>query len=822
MKKVLLLAFCCFVLTTAWAQTTPVQMLTVKGVTIDSSTNKPLSYVTVTLEDATTQKAVKANLTKDDGSFELKAPAGKTYQLLFVSVGYQNKTVSLKGTGDEIKAGNITLSPSSSQIKEVSVTAQRPIMKREVDRISYDVQADPESKALTALDMMRKVPLLAVDANDNILLKGSGNYKILVNGRESALMAKSPSDVLKAMPADNIERIEVITTPPAKYDAEGLAGIINIVTKKNADQGYNASISGRYNSVFGPGLYGRASVKEGKLGFSFFAGTNHNNGFEAGSGNTQHIYGGQTITQTGTSTNKFQNYFGNTELSYEIDTLNLITASFELFHGSNPSSSDQFSNTVNPDGSIAQQYRQLSSGKNTFGGMDATLNYQLGFKHKKDRLLTLSYKFSYSPNSQYNDEMFTERLNAYQKDLPNFMQSNNAGAREHTIQVDYAEPLKSLTLEAGGKAILRDNFSNFQRSDLDSASNEYKPNDKFTDIFNYHQDVYSLYNSYQLKMNKWTAKAGLRLEHTTINADFTSATATLNDGYNNLIPSVSIQRSFKTSSINLGFTQRIQRPGIYQLNPFVDVSNPKFVSSGNPALRPELNNTFELNYSNFAKNSFNVGLSYQFSDNSIQNVSSLRTRPGTGGAPDTTITYTTFQNLGSNANLGLNVNTNLSITKKFTINLNGNVSKVWLRGTYNGEFYTNTGIIGNAFANVGYRFDGGYRVGIDAGFFSGNVTLQGSTSDFIYNSLVVTKEFFNKNATISLVANCPESKYHNDTSTTTTPQFEQYSYNQNPYRTFAIRFSYKFGKLNSDIKKNQHGIENDDTKGGKSGGNSGG
>src|ERR1700743_2459251 len=145
-------------------------------------------------------------------------------------------------------------------------------MKREGDRISYDVQADPESKALTALDMMRKVPLLSVDANDNIKMKGSSNYKILINGRESALVAKDPSDVLKAMPADNIEKIEVITTPPAKYDAEGLAGIINIITKKNADQGYNGQISGRYNSVYGPGYNFNGSYKQGKLGVSGYFG----------------------------------------------------------------------------------------------------------------------------------------------------------------------------------------------------------------------------------------------------------------------------------------------------------------------------------------------------------------------------------------------------------------------------------------------------------------------------------------------------------------------------------------------------------------------
>ena len=820
MKKLLLVAICCFLSAAGLAQTT-IQMLTVKGIVVDSNANKPLGYVTVTLQDAATKQSIKAGLSKDDGTFELKAAMGKTYQLALVSIGYKSKLINVTGAGPVIDLGKILIGVSSNQLSEVSVTAAKPIMTQEVDRISYNVQADPESKALDALDMMRKVPLLAVDANDNITLKGSGNYKILINGKESAMMAKDPSDVLKAMPADNIEKIEVITTPPAKYDAEGLSGIINIITKKNADQGYNASISGRYNSVFGPGLYGHASVKEGKFGVSMFLGTNYNNGFVAQSGNTENIFGSQTTTQSGPGYNKFHNGFGNAELSYEIDSLNLLTASIEFFHGISDQNANQFSNTVNYDGSVAQQYEQATSGNSSFGGTDATINYQIGFKRNKDQLLTLSYKFSYSPNTQYNNDIFTQRFNDYQSEQPNFFQNNTAGERSHTVQVDYAEPFKTLTLEAGAKAILRSDYSNFQQSDLDSVTNVYSANPLYTNDFNYQQDVYSLYNSYQLKMDKWTAKAGLRLEHTSINADFESADANVDQSYNNLIPSISIQRSFKTSSINFGFTQRIQRPGIYQLNPFVDDSNPKFISTGNPDLRPELNNTFELNYSNFSSNSFTAGLSYQFSNNSIQNVSSLKVDSGANNTRDT-VTSTTYENLGSNRTLGLNVNSNLTITKHLSISLNGFVSKVWLRGTYNGEFYQNSGISGNAFANAGYKFDSGYRIGIDAGFFSGGVNLQGRTSNAIYNSLVITKEFLNKKATISLVANNPEMKYQNYTSTTNTPQYSQYSYNQNPYRTFAIRFSYKFGKLNSEIKKNQHGINNDDSKGGgKSGGGNG-
>jgi outer membrane receptor protein involved in Fe transport len=809
MKQFLLLIFFCSLFTIASAQTTPAN-ITVKGIVIDSAVNKPLGYVTVVLQDATTKTSVKSTLTKDDGSFELKVAEGKTYQLTVAFIGYASKTVAVKAGSAIFDAGKIFMSASSKQLGEVSVTAVRPVMKREVDRLTYDVQADPESKAISALDMMRKVPLLSVDGDDKIKLKGSGNYKILVNGKESALMAKNPSDVLKAMPATNIERIEVITTPPAKYDAEGLSGIINIITKKNADQGYNGSVNMRYNSVWGPGYNLNATVKQGKFGLSGYAGFGNQKKANSSSESSQIQNATQSVlNQNGNGFMEGKYKYANAELSYEVDSLNLLTGSFEFFQGNFNQNSDQRSIQTNSDGTIAQAYRSTNINDRHDKGTDIAVNYQLGFKDQKDELLTASYKYSYSPGTQNNSNDFSERINFDKINNPNFRQYNKSGTKEHTFQLDYVYPFKKINLEAGGKAILRNNFSDYSRENQDAITSDYATDPSQTNIFNYHQDVYSAYNSYQIKFTKWTAKAGLRLEHTQISADFSDAP--LDRGYNNFIPSVSVQRSFKSSSVNFGFTQRIQRPGIYQLNPFVDNSNPKFVTTGNPQLRPELNNTFELTYSNFSKGSINAGLSYAFSNNSIQNVSTLID----------TVTYTTYQNLGSNRTLGLNLNTNFNITKQFTVSINGELSHIWLKGTYNGNFYTNDGYTGRAFGNLAYKFDGGYRLALDAGYFSGDVTLQGKSSAFIFNSYVVSKEFFKKTFTVSLVANNPYSKYRSYHGYTRTNDFYNTYSGTNPNRNFAIRLNYKFGKLNSEIKKNQRGINNDDTKGGgkSSGGN---
>lgn len=818
MKK-FLLSLLFLLLSAALFAQQPIKSIIVKGTVIDSATNKPLGFVTISLSDAATKQPVKSSLSKDEGTFEVKNLTPKPYTLSLVYVGYKAKTIAVKGNAD-FDAGKIVLSPSNSQLKEVSVSALKPLMKQEVDRLSYDVQADPESKALSALDMMRKVPLLAVDASDNIKLKGSGNYKILINGKESALVAKNPSDVLKAMPATNIQKIEVITTPPAKYDAEGLAGIINIITKKNADQGYNIGINGRINTIWGPGLNLNGNVKQGKFGMSAYTGFGRQNHQETGFGNFQGFKDGSAINQSGLNGFDGGYQYANAELSYEIDSLNLLTASIESFGNSFNNNGSQANINTNALGGVNNLYNLLNNGTGNFVGTDVALNYQLGFVKSKDQLLTFSYKYSHSPNTQSTHNEFINRTNYPAASFPSYNQFNNSGNREHTLQLDYVQPLKKITIEAGAKAILRSNFSEYHREDQDPITGLYTPNTAQTNDFDYHQDVLSIYNTYQFKFESWTGKVGARLEHTNINANFTSVGSTANPDYNNLIPSVSVQRKLKGSSINFGYTQRIQRPGIQQLNPFIDRSNPKFINTGNPNLRPELSNTFEMNYSRFGKNSFNAGLSYAFSNNAIQNVSLLQIENNNGKAD--TVTNTTYQNLGTNKTLGLNVNMSFPITPKLSFSINGQLSKIWLAGTFNGQQYKNTGFTGNAFGNAAYKFNKGYRFGIDAGYFSGDVTLQGQSSKFIYSSYVLSKEFLAKKATISLVANNPYSKYQVYRSSSKSADFAQNSFNQNYYRNFAIRFNYKFGKLNSEIKKNQRGINNDDTKGGgksTSGGN---
>ena len=506
--------------------------------------------------------------------------------------------------------------------------------------------------------------------------------------------------------------------------------------------------------------------------------------------------------QQGGQFNGNKNIYNSNELSYEIDSLNLLTASFNIFSGSGTNGNSQYTVQRDANDLVTQSYHLLSNGSGNFSGSDLGLNYQLSFKKHKDELLTVSYKYSHSDNKQTTD-VNADQINNYY--IPNYRQYNNSGSKEHTSQIDYVLPMKTWTIEAGGKLIARNNYSNFKTDTVDSHGN-YLANNGQENDFTYNQDVYSLYNSYQLKFTKWTFKGGLRLERTTVNAIFSSTNSSLDQGYNNLVPSLSAQLNLgKTSNLNFGFTQRIQRPGIFQLNPFVDSTNSKYISTGNPNLRPAVNNNFELSYGNFAKGSINISTHYAFSDNTIQSITTV---------VGNDVTKTTYANVGQNHTLGIDFNANYPFTKKLNFNVNAEFLQVWLKGTYNGAFYTNSGQQGHIFTNASYKFDKGLRIGTNVGFDSRYVLLEGRDNWYLGYGANASQDIFKGKGSISFSMNGPFSRYNTLDFFTKTPDFQTYNRNENIYRSFFLGFNYKFGKLNSEIKKNQRGIVNDDTSGG--------
>lgn len=788
---------CIFTLNSALAQENKHQ---ITGVIVDSLSQKGGEYFTVVLKKDSS--AIKSTVSDTHGKFTFVGIAGGQYTLILGSLGYKSKQLKLKLTQD-IDLGKIIASPSGNELKEVSVAGSRPIIKQEPDRIVYDIQADVENKVLSVLDMMRKVPLLSVDADDNVKLKGTGNYRILINGKPSGILTRDPKEFLKSMPASGVQKIEVITTPPSKYESEGLSGIINIITSRKMDNGYNGNLNVRQQLPGGPSGNLNLTIKQGKFGANLYGGTGIWQVHGIKITDVRNSVG--TVVPSSLYSLGFQKVdnkwgWGGGELSYEIDSLNLLTVEVNPYGGYNQQDLSQHFDIR--DGAVTSGYDMDSRTRYEWSGTDYTLNYQKGFKDKKEHLLTFSYKFFNNSEPQSNDVMFNNRMNFTGL---NYKQDNTSRSKEHTAQIDYINPFKMLTVEAGVKAIIRNGQSNFQYLNFNAAQNDYLIDPAQSNVYGNQQDIFGVYNTYTLKLKDWTFKAGGRLEGTYVTGNFESTNSSVKSNYFNLIPSVSFNRTLKNSqSLSLGFTQRIQRPGIWDLNPFVDKSRPNFEYFGNPDLKATLSNNFELTYSNFKKGSLNLSLSYNFSNNTQQQVSEYIAAQN--------LTRVTSFNIGKNKLLGLNANFNYPITAKWNLNASANLNYIWLEGMINGILTKNNGLTGYANFNTGYKFEKNWKTNLSFNYGAPDVMLQGQSNNYYFVAVSGSKDIIKDKLTLSTMVANPFKKFRAYRNYTEGTNFTQERIRENLFRRINVSMSWKFGKLKGSIKKNERSINNDDTK----------
>ncbi|MFD0750952.1 TonB-dependent receptor domain-containing protein [Mucilaginibacter calamicampi] len=767
------------------------------GKVTDALTKQPMALTTVILK---TDKniIVKQMVTKTDGAFAFTGIPRSKYNIVLVNVGYQNKTVVVDAA-DASKintdVGMIALETQMNNLKEVAIKADKPIIKQEIDRLSYDLQADPDSKVSNVLEMMRKVPFISIDANENILLKGNSSYKIFINGKPSGMLERDPTNILRSMPASTIQRIEVITAPPAKYDAEGLGGIINIITTKIPAAGYNGTlnVNGRYPA--GPGLGTTFNIKEGKFGISAFGGGSFNNTPQTESLNTRATTGAAStyLTQQGNTKAEGKSAYIGTELSYEIDSLNLLTAQFNI--SGNRSNGDILQNTVlSGNTGVSEAYRVSNTGTNSGKSIDASLNYQLGFKRDKARLLTFSYRYMNYNSDNNNVLLATNRVNYLN---PDQVQENKTNVREQTLQIDYVRGFKKWLVEAGVKGILRKNESDFQYNvnGLNSSSaNNYSGD----------QNILAAYNTWQYTGKKWGIKAGARIEQTFTDADFIATTTNVKQNYLNVVPSVSMNWTLsKTSSLNLGYSQRLRRPSVNKLNPFVDRSNPNFLIAGNPELRRTIINSAQLSYRTSKKTSLTLSLNYDFVNGMDLPVATFD--------PVSKITTTTYKNMGNVSAVGTSANLNYPISKQLNFSTNANIQYFTMRGEVAGIMQSNQIWVISSSSTLAYAFNSGWRISGGVDVTGRNPTgLQGYTRGFVSSSLSVNKPLIKNKLTFSAAVRNPFTQYRYNITQTNGNDFTQLSTNQTYFRSFTASLNYNFGKLKDAIKKNKRGINNDD------------
>lgn len=799
----------------------------VKGQAVDSISHEALPYVTCSVVLENNPQQVVTRFASDiDGKFngEIKAP-GK-YTLIISCVGQETvkRHFSIDATNNQALLGKIALAPAKESLKEVSVVATKPLIKADADKITYNTEQDPEAKSSTVLDILRKVPMVTVDGQDNIQLKGSSNFKFFLNGKPTNMFNNNPGLILKSMPANMVKNIEIITQPGAKYDAEGIGGIINIVTmQQTSAQGYSATINAQASSLgsYGSGL--NLMIQKGKFSFSGYYNYMLNKQFPVTTSTERNNYiSGAPYPyshQVATVKNTTPMQFGSGQLSYELDTANLFTFSFNRRYGRPKSTTTAVTDNRDANMNMLFGYSQQSTQNQSWGSTDLGLDYQHSFKTKGETL-TLSYKLSNTPNNS-NYEATNILDPQYQKlpqaGLSQWTKSNNfASTNEHTFQTDYSKPLaKGHTLEMGAKYIIRLNDSKtneeFNYFNFNKAY-PYTPyiNADSTSNFNNNQGIMGLYTSYSANVGKWGLKAGVRYEYTWLNAMFDHSDRNFSTQYGSLVPSATITyRLSDMNSLKLGYNKRIQRPSIGYLNPYVDRLDPNFISYGNPNLDPENSHNITFGYSSFApKYNISAELAYTFVNNSIEQYSFIR--------EGSTIQEITYGNIGHNKQLGLNIFGSYRGLKWLNLYMNSNVNYVKMTSTANK--LSNDGFTGRMYLGGTFMLPKDFRISTGGGGNLPQVTLQGSQSAFYFSYIALSKDFLKKRLSVSLSGvYLPKSHIIITTkgvnSTTGATTFDQLTdVHLTKSTEFRFNISYRIGNMTAQVKKTQKTISNDDQK----------
>lgn len=771
---------------------------TISGKIIDSKTGEPLEYASISLTNIRWGKIVEGTISDNKGKFFMNKIRSGKYRISMSFIGYEPQEIDFELTKrkPDVNIADILLVYNSKMLSEVKITEQHPIFENKIDKIVYNAENDMNEGLNDATDVLRKAPLLTVDLEGEVSLRGSKNIKFLVNGKASSFFTSDIATALQMIPADEIKSVEIITSPGAKYDGEGDAGIVNIITKRKVIDGYKSTL----NSAFGTRMNrqnANLSLGKGRFGLSARGG-GHWSWPRIGDSNSKRedwdLETPEDINTLIDSSNTFSQwkmYRGSINMFYDVNAYNSFMSDIRI---SGRSSFSNDSTIYYPSGEIPYDYYREMNGKKT--NIEWSTDYIKTFADNEDKELSVSFQIGGS----LGDDNIT-----YDEDgIRQYSTDNDEKEIEYTLQLDYTHPfLEENKLEVGAKLINRDReIVNTTTSDFDFRSPQ--------DIFNCNQQVLSGYISSDWNLaNDIGLKAGVRYEKTIFSGDWENSSPLDNTkspfekSYGNILPSITLAKEFsQTESLKLSYNNRISRPGIKHVNPGILRQSAYSNTEGNPDLLPANTHQIEMGYNNFGKKyqgSYSV-----YAKHTIDIIESY-TRIDTTG-----ISTNKFENIGSSTTYGFSYFGSLRFDK-----LN-------IRSGFNLYQYTGSGDIDGKEVSLtsnllySYNFGGTYDLGkkwkVEGwGFFrSPSQTIQGTSTSFSMMSFGIKKDFKNKRGSLGMHIVEPFNKYKVFTTDVSGESFTLHSERNLEFRSIGISFKYTFGKLNFKASSKQSNIKNDD------------
>ncbi|WP_210520756.1 TonB-dependent receptor domain-containing protein [Hymenobacter terricola] len=781
------------------------------GTVLDSLKKEAVPYATVVLlPPAPNDKPITGVAADDNGKFSLTKLAPGPARLRVSYVGYGTQTRAVTITAGATDAGTFRLPVAGTALDEAVIVGTKPVVEMRPDRMIYNADQDVTNTGGTAADVLRKAPLLAVDGDGKVTMRGSGNFKVLVNNKPSPTLASNLAEALKSIPADQIKSVEIITTPPAKYDGEGTAGIINIVLKKGVDRGLNGRVGasgGNRNTSLNTAL----NFKKGKLGFTSSAntGTWYNpNEFERARYGKQD---GSALTQNSAGKSNGHWYYGTLGMDYDLSEHQSLSlaGSVQGYLGDN--TSNLFSTYTAPT-SANQLFSRGTV--NNFSGVNGELTgtYTKTFAQPKREWSILGQYANNSSTFGYDYDQFQNSYTTLDHGQASYRERSQGRTpgHEYTLQTDFTQPFgEKQTLETGLKAIWRHTGSVADVDTLNPLVNSdfVRATRRATD-FSYDQSVQAAYATYSFAPSKKLhLSLGGRVERTSLTASFrTNGSDIPPHSYTTPLPNGNVQYSFSdNNSLRLAYSRRITRPYIDYLNPFVNRSDPQNISYGNPDLDPELTDSYELSFNTNGKaGSLNIAASARRTGNAIEGVRQSTSTPG--------VTIQTYANVAANAFYQLNFYGSAKPAKGWDLSGGPDVQYIVRRSPTLG--IERRGFTASMNFNTSYKLPKGFTI---QGFLFGSLPspdLQGTGPANLYYQLGGKKTFLKEKADLTLNFGSPFNGSWAYRNTTVTPSFDETSTYRAFQRSFRLSFGYRFGQQQQT--KQRKSISNDDVKGGAS------
>lgn len=773
--------------------------LEIKGTVVSGNENVLLAGSTVSIKDAE-GKLIGSVTTGSDGVFRLKAKPMSTISVTINYLGfkdYNSGAISLKQ--ENLDLGRIYMDTKSTMLEGVTVVASRkkPLVQSAKDKLIYNAASDISNKSGNAADVLRKAPMLTVGANGDLKLRGNSNIKVLINGIPSRIMAKNLKEALKMIPASSIVSVEVITNPSSKYEAEGAAGVVNIITKKklkgtsgtldmtggNLEHTGNLSLnmsSGKFNFS----AMGNYSEEREKTTSSLIR-TNLSNGKQTGS-----LFQESDMLQTTKG--------GSASLSaqYKIDSLQTLEASYSYWNGAWPQNGGLFNRYTSAD--QYQEYRQKTQQSGKFNFSEWVLNYQKKFNKEGQELQIIGQASSAADISNY----ITEQYKPDGKLVFTEQGPNDSKEKEWSIQADYSHPFGQegkTSLETGVKYL-----GNTSKSTYEVINSSLPIDPNRSGSMQYKQQIFSAYATLNFDLgDEWTLRPGIRFENTDINATFQN-NAPYTRKFSNWVPNLLVIKKLgERHELKLDYNERIRRPWIMDLNPYANAADPLNITQGNPYLKPELTRKLELShtYTGSKNTLLTSSLYYSSNKSAVEQIARVDEKG---------ISYTMPDNIGESTRIGLNINTVFNPTKSWTVNAGAEVFHLKFRSNSLG--LKNDGTFFNSSISNTVTLLKDLQFSASADYGNGFITLQGkNTANYSYR-FAVKKDLMNNKASLTLAVINPFQNNFKETVYAFVPTFQSTQVNRFYNRAAMLTFSWQFGGMRASKEKESHFSDQSDDK----------